>query len=127
LVAHNRYRAKHGAQPLKHNKKLSEIAQGWADNLAKSGQFKHSTNKYQGNNLGENIASKMSSAGADYDGKFTSVSGSHLGNWWPSWKLVAILETGGHLGNWWPSWKLVAILETDDLVEYAQLRYKQMQ
>ncbi|XP_064649925.1 uncharacterized protein LOC135501634 isoform X2 [Lineus longissimus] len=69
LAAHNRYRAKHGAPALKHNKKLSGIAQGWADHLAKTGEFKHSTNKFQGNNLGENIASKMSSSGADYDGQ----------------------------------------------------------
>jgi len=65
---HNHYRALHGAPKIKHNKELSKIAQAWADNLAKTNTFQHSTNKYKGDNLGENIANKWSSSGADYAG-----------------------------------------------------------
>lgn len=69
VKTHNEYRRKHGVCDIKHNSALSKIAQGWADHLASSGSFQHSTNVYKGDKLGENIATKWSSSGADYTGK----------------------------------------------------------
>ena len=54
---------------VKHNKELSVLAQSWADSLAAKGQLAHSDAKYKGKELGENVASKWGSAGADYTGR----------------------------------------------------------
>ena len=44
------------------------LAQRWADHLATSNVLKHSNDTYKGKPLGENVATKWSSAGADYNG-----------------------------------------------------------
>lgn len=67
--AHNKHRKVHDAPALKHNKQLSKIAQQWANNLASSGKFEHSNNELKGEKLGENIANKWSSKGAEYTGQ----------------------------------------------------------
>ena len=54
--------------PVKHNKELSALAQEWAQKLAADGKLSHSNASYKGKELGENVASKWSSAGADYTG-----------------------------------------------------------
>jgi len=69
LKTHNKHRKLHGkVGDLKYNKDLALLAQGWADHLATISVLQHSTNTYQGDRLGENVASKWSSAGADYTG-----------------------------------------------------------
>ncbi|XP_060064314.1 Golgi-associated plant pathogenesis-related protein 1-like [Ylistrum balloti] len=50
LAAHNKYRAKHGAEPLTQAKDLDEIAQKWAEHLVKNDIFEHSDTEY-----GENL------------------------------------------------------------------------
>ena len=45
------------------------MAQKWAENLSETNVLKHSDYKHKGDQLGENIASKWSSAGADYSGR----------------------------------------------------------
>jgi len=66
---HNKHRKLHGkVGDLKQSKELDLIAQGWADHLASMGCLSHSTNTHQGDRLGENVASRWSSAGADYQG-----------------------------------------------------------
>jgi hypothetical protein len=54
---------------LKHNKELSVLAQRWADHLGSIKALKHSEDTYKGQQLGENVASKWSSEGADYTGE----------------------------------------------------------
>lgn len=51
LDIHNYYRAKHGSSALVQHPKLTSIAQRYADYLASSGQFDHSSNGY-----GENLS-----------------------------------------------------------------------
>jgi len=66
---HNKHRKLHGkVGDLKQSKELDVIAQGWADHLATVGQLSHSVNTYEGDRLGENVASRWSSSGADYQG-----------------------------------------------------------
>ena len=55
LEYHNYYRRKHHVPPLTLNKELSKIAQAYAQRLCSKRCFEHSTNKYRGNNLGENL------------------------------------------------------------------------
>ena len=55
LQSHNYYRAKHHSPPLRINKDLCKIAQSYAEKMLKSRNFKHSTNKYQGKEMGENL------------------------------------------------------------------------
>ncbi|CAN8007964.1 unnamed protein product [Ixodes pacificus] len=54
LKAHNKYRAKHGAKPLKSNSTLYILAQRWAGRLAKLDDVKNVTHQ-QGLGIGENI------------------------------------------------------------------------
>ena len=54
---------------MSHNTKLSEMAEKWADHLSAINNLKHSDYTYKGDQLGENVASKWSSAGADYSGE----------------------------------------------------------
>ena len=54
---------------LTHNAEMSVMAQAWADKLATLRVLKHSGDKFNGQPLGENVASKWSSTGADYAGK----------------------------------------------------------
>eukprot|EP00095_Tigriopus_kingsejongensis_P005921 maker-scaffold825_size91437-snap-gene-0.18 protein:Tk05921 transcript:maker-scaffold825_size91437-snap-gene-0.18-mRNA-1 annotation:"golgi-associated plant pathogenesis-related protein 1" len=51
LAAHNRYRAKHGAQPLTLNAELTSVAEEWSQNLAQLGTMQHRPD----NKFGENI------------------------------------------------------------------------
>lgn len=67
-VSHFLFRSKHGASKLKHAKDLSEYAQKWAESLAAKGDFQHSDCVLKGERIGENIACKWSSSGADYTG-----------------------------------------------------------
>ena len=60
IWAHNELRARHNAPPLTHDPELSKAAQKWADQIAKSGKFQHSTDR---KNAGENIAMKWTSTG----------------------------------------------------------------
>lgn len=55
LAHHNELRAKHGCPPLKLNNELCKIAENYAKKLASENKLQHSTNKYKGENLGENL------------------------------------------------------------------------
>ena len=55
LEIHNKYRKKHHAPALKLNKDLCKIAQGYAERLLATRSFNHSSNKYRGEELGENL------------------------------------------------------------------------
>ncbi|XP_052219904.1 Golgi-associated plant pathogenesis-related protein 1-like isoform X1 [Dreissena polymorpha] len=69
IKAHNEYRAKHQASPLKHAQDLSDYAQNWANHLIATNSFEHSNCDRKGQRLGENIASKWSSSPTDYTGQ----------------------------------------------------------
>lgn len=56
MATHNSCRARHGVPKLVHNPELSKIAQEYAEHLAKRRTLTHSTNKYNGERLGENLA-----------------------------------------------------------------------
>ena len=62
LLAHNKYRFRHGAAPLQWSYKLAVEAQKWAETLLKSGEFAHSDNI----NYGENLAGRK---GLDLNGR----------------------------------------------------------
>ncbi|RDD40428.1 Golgi-associated plant pathogenesis-related protein 1 [Trichoplax sp. H2] len=64
LDAHNNYRAKHGAPPLKWSKECTTHAKKWADYLAKNKKFEHSHQK----GFGENLACFMGSAQKEITG-----------------------------------------------------------
>jgi len=51
LKAHNDYRAKHGVELLKLDKKLCSYAKDWAAKLAKTDSFEHRQNQELGENL----------------------------------------------------------------------------
>ncbi len=51
LWIHNQARAEVGVQPLTWSQQLATYSQKWADHLARSGEFEHSTSAY-----GENLA-----------------------------------------------------------------------
>ncbi|CAH1180815.1 unnamed protein product [Phyllotreta striolata] len=51
LRAHNEYRLKHGAPPLKLNKTMCKVSQDWANDLIRKGVMRHSNNKDYGENL----------------------------------------------------------------------------
>ena len=55
LSVHNDYRSNHNAPPLKLNSKLNDIAQKYAEQLAKKDKMVHSKNKMDGQDLGENL------------------------------------------------------------------------
>lgn len=55
LAVHNDYRLNHNAPPLKINSKLNDIAQKYAEELAKRDTMVHSKNKMEGQDLGENL------------------------------------------------------------------------
>ncbi len=69
LAAHNDYRDRHGVEPLEHNRELSDIAQNWANNIADRDTMQHSSNKYNDDHLGENLAMWYSTGADHYDGK----------------------------------------------------------
>ena len=55
LSRHNILRAAHGSPPLKLSDSLNEISQKYAEYLSKNEKFEHSSNKYNGEPLGENL------------------------------------------------------------------------
>ena len=55
LEAHNKYRKKHHVGKLVLSKDLCNIAQKYAETLARTGNFAHSEGKYNGKNMGENL------------------------------------------------------------------------
>lgn len=59
----NAYRSQFSAPPLVYSEQVTQVAQAWADYLADSDQFKHSTN----NMYGENIAMGYASSQAEFD------------------------------------------------------------
>ncbi|KAL3310735.1 hypothetical protein Ciccas_010696 [Cichlidogyrus casuarinus] len=63
---HNVYRLKHGAPKLKHSRRLSALAQEWADKLLDATYLSNSGFIYNGKRMGENIASRWSNNIAEY-------------------------------------------------------------
>lgn len=59
LKVHNTYRARHGVPPLILDDTICRKAQQYADYLAKTGQFRHSSNR---DGLGENLYYQLSAA-----------------------------------------------------------------
>ena len=55
LEAHNKYRRKHHVGDLKLNKELCNIAQRYAETIARTSNFSHSNAKFNGKNMGENL------------------------------------------------------------------------
>ena len=55
LDAHNNYRAKHHVGKLVLNQELCDIAQKYAEELARTGNFAHSGNSFHDDNIGENL------------------------------------------------------------------------
>ena len=55
LDAHNNYRAKHHVGKLVLNQELCDIAQKYAEKLARTGNFAHSNGSFHGDNMGENL------------------------------------------------------------------------
>lgn len=69
LETHNKYRNSHKVGTLKSNSELNKLAQDWADHLTTAGGLSHSKNTYEGKRIGENVASRWGSIGADYTGR----------------------------------------------------------
>ena len=63
LQYHNHYRAYHSAPSLTISQRLNHIAQKYADQLAATGKFEHSGNKFGNENLGENLYMQWISRG----------------------------------------------------------------
>jgi pathogenesis-related protein 1 len=61
LAAHNAVRARVKVPPLKWSAKLAAAAQGWADTLLRTGEFKHSASNH-GENLFEVVGDSVSAA-----------------------------------------------------------------
>ena len=57
LIKHNELRKLHSSSELKINEQLNLIAQKYAEYLASKNKFQHSKNKFNNENLGENIYS----------------------------------------------------------------------
>ena len=55
--------------PFVPSKELNDFAQNWADHLISSGKFAHSDCTMGDKRLGENIANRWASNGADYNGE----------------------------------------------------------
>ena len=68
LCEHNRVRAVHQAEPLELDDELCEIAQKYAELLASKQKLQHSQNKFEGKNLGENLAMYHHSRRDSYTG-----------------------------------------------------------
>ena len=78
LEAHNQYRQHHNIPPLELNKDLTEMAQRWADHMAKQDRLSHTKpdqRMFKGEPTGENIAMKMDSRVDDYKGRDVSQHG----------------------------------------------------
>ena len=57
LTNHNKYRKLHQVEDLTRNSEIEKIAQNYSEILAATKSFYHSSNKYQGEFLGENLYS----------------------------------------------------------------------
>jgi uncharacterized protein YkwD len=55
LTRHNEYRLQHQVDKLERLSDLESIAQSWAEKIAADRNLQHSSNKYKGNSLGENL------------------------------------------------------------------------
>ena len=69
LEVHNAWRARHGVPELRHSEELSNMAQAWAENVARKGRCVISDNHYKEALVGENIAMKWTSFGDDFTGR----------------------------------------------------------
>ncbi|KAH9496916.1 Golgi-associated plant pathoproteinsis- protein 1 [Bulinus truncatus] len=69
LRVHNERRAQHGIAPLRLSSDLNEYAQHYAEHLARTGKFEHSSCILHGQRIGENLAYRWSSNHADYSVK----------------------------------------------------------
>lgn len=69
VKTHNDLRKKHGVPSVKHSKDLSDYAQKWAEHLAATGSFGHSSCQLKSDRLGENIACRSGTGNVDYSGK----------------------------------------------------------
>ncbi|ESO85877.1 hypothetical protein LOTGIDRAFT_130175 [Lottia gigantea] len=85
--AHNVYRSRHQVSPLSHSRELSQTAQKWAEQLAATNSFQHSSSSYRGESLGENIAMKWSSRPDSYTGK---CSQEVTDQWYSEIKMIFI-------------------------------------
>ncbi|XP_078685251.1 uncharacterized protein LOC144918387 [Branchiostoma floridae x Branchiostoma belcheri] len=85
LSAHNQYRSRHGAQPLKISSQLCQSAQEWAEQLAQTGKLEYNPESPHGQNLG------MKPAG----GK-TPLSGKSLCTAWYGEKNKYDFTKNGH-------------------------------
>src|SRR6218665_1421065 len=70
LYSINRHRSRHQVPLLRLNAQISRVSQRWAESLASSGILRHNDSaKYNGEELGENIAMRWSSDGKKFSGK----------------------------------------------------------
>lgn len=69
VKTHNDLRKKHGVPSVKHSKDLSDYAQKWAEHLAATGSFGHSSCQLKSDRLGENIACRSGTGNVDYSGE----------------------------------------------------------
>lgn len=69
VKSHNELRKKHGVPSVKHSKDLSDYAQKWAEHMAATGTFGHSSCQLKSDRLGENIACRSGTGNVDYSGK----------------------------------------------------------
>lgn len=69
VKTHNDLRKKHGVPSVKHAKDLSDYAQKWAEHMAATSSFGHSSCTLKSDRLGENIACRSGSGTVDYTGK----------------------------------------------------------
>ena len=74
LDAHNKYRAKHQAPPLKWSEEIAKDAQAWAEKLARERRLQHASQSER-KGTGENIAM--------FSGKFET-AGEEATNMWYS-------------------------------------------
>ncbi|CAG2247939.1 unnamed protein product [Mytilus edulis] len=73
VKTHNDLRKKHGVPSVKHAKDLSDYAQKWAEHMAATSSFGHSSCTLKSDRLGENIACRSGTGTVDYTGHFTQV------------------------------------------------------
>lgn len=114
LQAHNNYRKKHHADPLKLNKELCKIAQNYANHLANVGRLQHSDNTYHNKSIGENLYSCSGKEATensvtnswyseiknyDYNGDFSDNSGHFTQVVWKDTKEVGFGKSVGQNGK----------------------------
>jgi len=119
LGALNACRSIHNVPSLSYNRNIEGVAQDWADHLARTNGFSHNPKAtYNGQSLGENIASRWSSNREDYPGPqpveqwykeierydFKTYSGPKTGHFtqvvWKGSKEVGIGRAQSSDGTW---------------------------